>query len=86
MVASTTEVESSNIMSISSYVSIKLTMTDSLLWKTQIWSLIEGEDLMGFIDGISQEPEEFLEKDFSIKPAYIKWRKRDRLFKSWTHG
>lgn len=73
-------------MSVGNCISIKLSMSNYLLWKTQLWSLIESEGLTSFIDGTANEPQQFLEKADTVNPLSSEWRKTDRMLKSWLLG
>ena len=45
-----------SISSIAHFLSIRLTQTNYIPWKTQIMSLIEVQDLLSFVDGTEKEP------------------------------
>ena len=78
-----------SIPSIANFLSIKLTQTNYLLWKTKKISFIEAQDLLSFVDGTGKEPKEFLETDHKgeiMNPEYVPWRRTDRLLKSLMMG
>lgn len=71
-----------SIPSTAHFLSIKFTQTNYLLWKTQIMSLIEAQDLLSFVDGTGKEPKDFIEtddKDEIMNPEYVTWGRTDRL-------
>ena len=43
-------------LNVANFVSLKLTSTNFLLWETQVISLIESQDLIGFITGTISAP------------------------------
>ncbi|KAF3452163.1 hypothetical protein FNV43_RR08261 [Rhamnella rubrinervis] len=61
-----------SIPSIDNFLSIKLTQTNYLLWKTKRMSFIEAQDLLNFVDGTGKEPKEFLETDYKGFEVYRK--------------
>ncbi|GAV65380.1 UBN2_3 domain-containing protein, partial [Cephalotus follicularis] len=68
---------------------IKLTQNNFLLWETQILSLIESQDLLGFINGQTPAPAREIQgtnEQQITNPDYIVWRKTDRLVKAWITG
>ncbi|GAV60419.1 UBN2_3 domain-containing protein [Cephalotus follicularis] len=66
------------ISNIHHFLSIKLTSTNYLIWRSQLLALLRGYDLLSFIDGITQPPMKTLD-DGSPKPAYTAWHKQDQL-------
>ncbi|KAF8407255.1 hypothetical protein HHK36_006382 [Tetracentron sinense] len=76
----------SNI-NVAKFVSFKLLQANYLLWKTQILSLIESQDLFGFINGETPMPDEEIEspdgKGSILNPDFKSWTRTDRLLKAW---
>ena len=74
---------------VANFVSLKLSSTNFLLWKSQMLNILESYDLQGFITGEAKQPLQFVtieESDSQSKilnPSFIKWRKIDRLVKGW---
>lgn len=74
---------------VANFVSLKLSSTNFLLWKTQMLNILESYDLQGFITGEAKPPPQFVtteESDLqseSLNPSFIKWWKTDRLVKGW---
>ncbi|KAA8546621.1 hypothetical protein F0562_002640 [Nyssa sinensis] len=71
---------------ISNFVSIKLSSNNFLLWKTQMLNILESYDLQGFLNGeIFTPPETIVTSDSAAQsnPAFLKWRRTDRLVKGW---
>nr|POE92973.1 hypothetical protein CFP56_48119 [Quercus suber] len=74
---------------VSNFVSLKLSSTNFLLWKTQMLNILESYDLQGFITGEAKLPPHFVtieesnSQSESLNPSFIKWRKIDRLVKGW---
>ncbi|KAF6174036.1 hypothetical protein GIB67_020218 [Kingdonia uniflora] len=73
-------------LNITNFVSLKLKSTNYLLWETQVLSLIESQDLLGFITGKTTQPEAEINDDNSEKimnPYLLAWVRTDRLVKAW---
>ncbi|XP_065619866.1 uncharacterized protein LOC136063425 [Quercus suber] len=71
---------------IANFVSLRLTSTNFLLWKTQMLNILESYDLQGFINGDTTSPPQFItvdETEPQQNPAFLKWRRSDRLVKGW---
>uniref|UniRef100_A0A2N9F121 Reverse transcriptase Ty1/copia-type domain-containing protein n=1 Tax=Fagus sylvatica TaxID=28930 RepID=A0A2N9F121_FAGSY len=74
---------------VANFVSLKLSSTNFLLWKTQMLNILESYDLQGFITGETKPPPQFVVVEESgaqsnkLNPNFIKWRKTDRLVKGW---
>lgn len=51
-------------LNIANFVSLKLTSSNYLLWKTQFLSLVESQDLIGFINGDTPAPASETEGEF----------------------
>lgn len=43
-------------LNVANFVSLKLSASNYLLWETQVLSLIESQDLLGFITGNTPQP------------------------------
>ena len=71
---------------IANFVSLRLSSTNFLFWKTQMLNILESYDLQGFINGEVQPPPQFINNADSgtqTNPAFVKWRKTNRLVKGW---
>jgi hypothetical protein len=74
---------------VANFVSLKLSSTNFLLWKTQMLNILESYDLQGFITGETKPPPQFVVVEKSgaqsnkLNPNFIKWRKTDHLVKGW---
>ncbi|KAI3677337.1 hypothetical protein L1987_86962 [Smallanthus sonchifolius] len=68
-------------VNVANFVSVKLSGHDKYpLWRTQMLCLIEGHDMLGFIDGT-------LEPSPDTKPEkYQWWRRSDALIRGWILG
>ena len=67
-------------------MSLRLSSTNFLHWKTQMLNILESYDLQGFINGEVQPPPQFINNaDFGTQtnPAFVKWRKTNCLVKGW---
>nr|VVW60779.1 unnamed protein product [Nymphaea colorata] len=66
-------------------VSIKLNRDNYLLWRSQLESVMDSQDLLQFVDGTQVEPPKEITKDgkSEVNPDFIAWRKLDRLALSW---
>ncbi|GAV62079.1 UBN2_3 domain-containing protein [Cephalotus follicularis] len=64
------------------FLSIKLTSTNYLIWRSQLLALLRGYDLLSFVDGTTQPPMKTLD-DGSPNLAYTAWQKQDQLLLSW---
>ncbi|KAF8390395.1 hypothetical protein HHK36_024921 [Tetracentron sinense] len=82
-------------LNVGNFVTIKLTQSNFLLWKTQVLGLIESQEMMGFIDGEYPIPDRQITipdtevvdgKNVTINPAYNLWRRSDRLLRGWITG
>ncbi|KAF3785730.1 hypothetical protein EJ110_NYTH27194 [Nymphaea thermarum] len=72
-------------LNVANFVSIKLSQTNFLLWKTQVLCLIESQDLQGFINGEVAAPDQFIitGSKQEINPNYLQWKRSDRLLRGW---
>ncbi|KAK2986127.1 hypothetical protein RJ640_024676 [Escallonia rubra] len=95
MAASSVKYPYPSALNIGNFVSLKLTQTNFLLWKTQIMGLIESQEMMGFLDGTYEKPDEYItssiagaagEKILTESPQFCAWRKSDRLLRGWITG
>ena len=71
---------------VANFVSLRLSSTNFLLWKTQMLNILESYDLQGFITSETKPPSQFI-MDAESNPhpnlAFVKWRKSDRLVEGW---
>ncbi|KAL4560218.1 hypothetical protein LXL04_032367 [Taraxacum kok-saghyz] len=66
---------------VANFVSVKLTGHEMYpLWKTQMLCLIEGHDMLGFIDGTLEPPPD------TNPDAAQWWRRSDALLRGWILG
>ena len=74
-------------LNVANFVSLKLTSTNFLLWETQVISLIESQDLIGFITGTISGPEAEIQNSTADgmmpNPDLAAWTRTDRLIKAW---
>jgi hypothetical protein len=71
---------------VANFVSLHLSSTNFLRWKTQMMNILESYDLQGFVTGETKAPPQSVDdgKNGSTpNPNFIKWRKTDRLVKGW---
>lgn len=77
-------------INVANFVSMKLTQTNYLLWRTQIMSLIESQEVSDFITGKMEIPAEEIVSDdgkTTVKnPDFMSWIRTDRLVKAWITG
>ncbi|KAF8408703.1 hypothetical protein HHK36_004767 [Tetracentron sinense] len=82
-------------LNVGNFVTMKLTQSNFLLWKTQVLGLIESQEMMGFIDGEYPIPDRQITipdtevvdgKNVTVNPAYNLWQRSDRLFRGWITG
>lgn len=81
-------------LNVGDFVSIKLTQTNFLLWKTQILGLVEIQEMPGFLDGSVHVPSpaittvsaaDSVAHEITI-PDYLAWKKSYRLLRGWITG
>jgi hypothetical protein len=74
-------------LNVANFVSLKLTSTNFLLWETQVLSLIESQDLLGFITGSTSAPTAEISNPTNDStmpnPDLAAWTRTDRLVKAW---
>lgn len=79
-------------LSITQCVTLKLSSTNYLLWKTQFESFLSSQSLLGYINGSATRPsptvtvrngEEVTEE---ANPEFVKWIRRDQLVMAWLFG
>jgi hypothetical protein len=74
-------------LNVANFVSLKLTSTNFLLWETQVLSLIESQDLIGFITGSTSAPKAEISNPTNDgtmpNPDLAAWTRTDRLVKEW---
>ncbi|KAF6158464.1 hypothetical protein GIB67_022061 [Kingdonia uniflora] len=71
-----------SLSGLSSMVSVKLSFTNFLLWRSQILPLLESQELLGYIDGAITSPSLTIsneEGSSEENPEYRKWRLADRF-------
>ncbi|KAK2989204.1 hypothetical protein RJ640_001433 [Escallonia rubra] len=77
-------------LNVANFVSLKLSTSNYLLWETQVLSLIESQDLLGFINGDIIAPDsEVNSSDGNQRvpnPDFTSWVRTDRLVKAWITG
>ena len=79
-------------LSISYCVTLKLSSSKYLLWKTQFESFLSSQSLLGFVNGSSQRPtptttvrtgDTVTEE---ANPEFVKWIHKDQLVMAWLFG
>lgn len=73
-------------LNVSNFVSLKLSFNNYILWETQVLSLIESQDLLGFITGETTQPPAEVDDATNTKipnPDFAAWNRTDRLVKAW---
>nr|CAD1839536.1 unnamed protein product [Ananas comosus var. bracteatus] len=69
------------------FVSIKLNQSNYMLRRTQIFLLIESQDVVGFINGETPQPAREIGsadgKSRIVNPDFTSWVRTDRLVKAW---
>lgn len=67
---------------------MKLTWTNYLLWSLQVHPLLDGYELAGYLDGSTSPPTSTLTINHVgfINPAFVKWKRQDRLIYSGLLG
>lgn len=79
-------------LSISQCVTLKLSSTNYLLWKTQFESFLSSQSLLGFVNGSSEKPLPTVtvrsgEEDVvQANPEFVKWVRKDQLVMAWLFG
>ncbi|XP_015168010.1 uncharacterized protein [Solanum tuberosum] len=63
-------------------LSIKLTSTNFLLWRTQFLPMIRGYGLEHHLDGSQPIPKRFLGEN-QLNPLYQNWARQDQIVLSW---
>ena len=60
-------------------ITIKLSSSNYLLWKSQLLSLFESQDMLGYVDGTMVPPPRFeSETSSTLNPKYLAWRAADQ--------
>ncbi|XP_020264107.1 uncharacterized protein LOC109840022 [Asparagus officinalis] len=76
-----------NFGNIHHFLSLKLTPTNYLLWKTQFLPLLRSFDLLGLVEGTDRCPSPSIVTSesglSSLTPAYTAWVRKDQLLLSW---
>lgn len=79
-------------LSISQCVTLKLSSSNYLLWKTQFESFLSSQCLLGFLNGDSLRPAPTITtRDGDVvteaaNPEFTKWVRRDQLVMAWLFG
>ncbi|KAF8401648.1 hypothetical protein HHK36_012594 [Tetracentron sinense] len=82
-------------LNVGNFVSLRLTQTNYLLWRTQVTALIESQDMQGFLNGetLAPEPRIFTPDSTDAdgkkeipNPNFIAWKLSDRLLRGWITG
>ena len=88
----TTDTFSAPTLSISQCVTLKLSSTNYLLWKTQFESFLSSQSLLGYIYGSTPRPAPTVttrhgnEETKAANPEFVKWIRRDQLVMAWLFG
>lgn len=66
----------------------KLNSTNYIMWSRQVHALFDGYDLAGYLDGsmVTPPPTVDTEGTLSLNPAYLLWKRQDRLIYSALIG
>ena len=90
--ADTSDHLSAPSLTISQCVTLKLSSSNYLLWKTQFESFLASQSLSGFINGGTPRPSHTV----SIRngdviteeanPKFLKWIRKDQLVMAWLFG
>ncbi|GAV70997.1 UBN2_3 domain-containing protein, partial [Cephalotus follicularis] len=70
------------ISNIHHFLSIKLTSTNYLIWRSQLLALLRGYDILSLVDGTTQPLMKTMD-DGSLNPECTAWHKQDQLLLSW---
>ncbi|KAK2973116.1 hypothetical protein RJ640_027088 [Escallonia rubra] len=81
-------------LNIGNFVSLKLTLSNFLLWKTQFISLAESQEMIGFLDGDYPMPSKYITASGAEvagdkpmeNPDFKAWKRSDRLLRGWITG
>nr|CAD1840445.1 unnamed protein product [Ananas comosus var. bracteatus] len=76
-------------INVANFVTLMLNDNDYLLWETQVLSLIESQDLLGFLTGETVALPKMSNSESGAtvnNPDYTSWVWTDRLVKSWIVG
>ena len=79
-------------LTISQCVTLKLSSTNYLLWKTQFESFLSSQSLLGFINGTSPRPSPTVQVrngeavTEEANPEFVRWVRRDQLVMAWLFG
>lgn len=76
--------DSQKILNVNMTNVTKLTSSNFLMWSRQVQALLDGYDLVGYIDASSVPPPSMIDQDGvpSANPAYTIWKRQDRLIYS----
>ncbi|CAN7132816.1 unnamed protein product [Brassica rapa subsp. narinosa] len=79
-------------LSITQCVTLKLSSTNYLLWKTQFESFLSSQSLLGFVDGSTPRPTPTVsvtndgEVSEQANPEFASWMRKDQLVMAWLFG
>ncbi|KAK2990485.1 hypothetical protein RJ640_011652 [Escallonia rubra] len=81
-------------LNIGNFVSVKLTPSNFLLWKTQFTGLAESQEMIGFLDGDYPMPSKYITASGAEvagdkpmeNPDFKAWKRSDRLLRGWITG
>ncbi|XP_010493723.1 PREDICTED: uncharacterized protein LOC104774223 [Camelina sativa] len=89
---SPSEIFSPSTLSISQCVTLKLTETNYLLWKTQFESFLSSQILLGYVNGDTPRPSPTTSVKTgdlvteSPNPDFVKWIRNDQIVLAWLFG
>jgi hypothetical protein len=70
-------------------ITIKLSATNFLLWKSQLIPLLQCQGCIGFIDGSLQQPNETItttDGTSTVNPEFLEWKLKDqRILSLFCH-
>ncbi|KAL3644258.1 Helix-loop-helix protein 2 [Castilleja foliolosa] len=65
-------------------VSVKLSETNFLIWKTQVFTAIKGYGLENFISEHPKKPDMFIDDSSqTLSPTFSLWNRQDQILASW---
>lgn len=79
-------------LSITQCVTLKLSSSNYLLWKTQFESFLSSQSLLGFINGTTMRPSPTITirsgdtVSEEVNPEFAKWMRKDQLVIAWLFG
>ena len=90
--AESTDTISAPTLSISQCVTLKLSSSNYLLWKTQFESFLSSQSLLGYVNGSAPRPSPTVSVQQGevvteeANPDFVTWIKRDQLVMAWLFG